>query len=497
MASDNIFYLNPCTNKVLSYDGKDFNYDASLSKKSFISSRVFYDDVISHSFKLANTTTQEEIKSLIELKMYEDVGLDLQKEYKMTHVVKELEFEDMFLIEAFAIEKSSILKRLEEVLSKTAVIDFLAIPFLSFTTLYTNKIIAPKNDVFVYLDKKEAFLTIYKDGKYLSTKSLITLEEIVISLEKEDIEIDIEKLEEILEKKGLDPSVYTKEDGAIFNALEAVFSEIFTKINNVVIHNRSVFGFDKVDRLFFGTIFGRIKGLKEIAANFFSSDLKLLDFNIFQEKVDSDYFSRIVASYAYDISQSDTIEQDITFFKRKESFFKSEVVKLSLFVFFLVIILSIYPAYLAYDISILKQKSLEIEKKYDIVQRNTKNLRVQIKSARDLLNESKKEVEIQETRIENISRSIEQLYNLKINKKGSSHFFEVVNNLLYKHQLSAKSIILKDVNHMSIEVFSSLRKRDTIAFFMKDLIKSGFLDVSTKEVKLDSDTYISIVEIAQ
>lgn len=497
MASNNIFYLNPCTDKILFYDGQNFNENTSLTKNDFVSSRVHYDDVILHSFKISNTTSQEEIKSSIELKMYEDVGLDLQKEYKITHIVKELEFEDMFLVEAFAIEKTSILDRLKDVLKKTSYIDFLALPFLSFTTLYKNKIIAPKNDVFVYFDNSEAFIALYKDGHYLSTKSLLNLEDIIHALEKKDILIDFNKLEEILLTKGLDADSYTQEDFEIFSVLERIFSDIFTKINHVVIHNRSIFGFEKVDRLFFGTQFGRIKGLKEISANFFSSDFELLDFNIFQEKVNSNFFNRIVASYAYDVFLSDNIEQDITFFKRKKPFFKSEVGKLSLFTSFLILALSIYPAYLLYDISLLEQKNLQISKKYDIVKRNTQNLRVSIKTANEVLNESQKEIEIQGQRIENISQSIEQLYDIKITKKGSSNFLEAVNNLLYKYNLSAKNINLVDVNHMNIEVFSSITQRDTIALFMKDLIKNGFLNVTTKEIKLDNNRYISVVEIAQ
>ena len=334
MSFNKVFYIDPC-NQSLLFDGKIFTPDVTPSNSDFISSRIFYDDIITHSFKLAKNTSSEEISSTVELKMYEEAGLDLQKIYKLAYTVKELEFDEMLLIEAFAIEKSAIENRFSSFIKKRKHIDFLVIPFLSFSTLYKNNIIAPKNDVFVYIEKNEGFLTLYKDGKYLSTKSLGTLNDITLSLHKKDIEIDVEQLETILKEKGLDPSAYTKEDADIFGALEAIFSEIFNKINNVIIHNRSVFGFEKIDRLFFGTNFGKIKGLKELSLNFFSSELKLMDFNLFNEKIKNGFFERIIASYSYDISQDLPEELDITFFKREKPFFKRESGKFILFTCYL------------------------------------------------------------------------------------------------------------------------------------------------------------------
>ena len=168
-------YIDPFDSISISYDGKNFNN--KLDKKSFIGSRVSYSDVILHSFKVSDTISDDELKTNVEIKMYDDAGLDLQKKYKITYIKKELDFEDSVLIEAFAIEVDRITESLSSVLSHTKHIDFLALPFLSFTTLYKNKIIETKNDLFVYIDENEAFLSIYKDGKYLSTKSLMNLDD--------------------------------------------------------------------------------------------------------------------------------------------------------------------------------------------------------------------------------------------------------------------------------------------------------------------------------
>jgi hypothetical protein len=498
MAShSNILYFDPCSEITLSYDGKEFIRDATVLKNSFLASRVLYDDMISHSFKVPKESSKEEINSLVELKMYEEAGLDLQKEYKLTHVVKELEFDDMLLIESFAIEKTTTQKRVEKVLESTNYIDFLAIPFLSFSTLYKNKIIAPKNDVFVYIEENEAFLTIYKDGYFLSTKSLMNFNDMIKSLQKNAIEIDLDSLCEILATKGLDASSYVEGESDLFNALENIFAELFTKINNVIIHSRSIFGFEKIDRLFFSTHFGRIRGLKETSLNFFSSDLRLMDFNLFKQKVQENFFERILASYAFDIAQKEPLEHDITFFKKEPPFLKTRAGQFLLFTLCFFLLIALYPAYLVYDISSLKTQEMLLSKQVNTINKNTKKIRNRIKNVQNEIALLDKEVKTQENRKQKITTSIKEIYHLKSNQQEVTDFFVKVNNLLAKYSLYTRSIELKDIHTMKIEVYTSFETRDKIAKFMKDLLVLGFTDVNTKEIKLNDRYYISLVEISR
>lgn len=497
MAVDRIFYVDPFLDTSFSYDGKELLPETVLPKKAFISSRVFYDDIVSHSFKVSKDTPVEEIGSSVELRMYEDVGLDLQKEYKITHVVKELEFEEMLLVEAFAIEKENVTQRLGNVLKKTKYIDFLILPFLSFSTLYTNKIIAPKNDIFIYMEPHEAFLAIYKDGKYLSTKSLMTLGEILQALQKESIDIDMEGLEQILQEKGLDAQAYGREDAEVFRALESIFSDIFTKVNNIIIHNRSIFGFEKVDRLFLSTHFGRIKGLKTLLQNFFSSEMEALDFNLFPQKQKSNFFAMVLASYGYDIANKPVVPLDITFFKRGAPFSQTQAGKFILFGVVALLLASAYPLYLTFEIQALEKERLEVKQNLDAIKASTKKINQELTEERRELSSARKELEQNEQRVENITKSIYNLYDVKKASTTTSDFFYSVNSVLQKYNLKTRSITLNETDRMSIEVFSTKNKRDTIAKFMEELIKKGYVQVGTKEIKLDGDVYISLVEISR
>lgn len=498
MAShSNILYFDPCSQVRLSYDSKEFISDATPSKTSFISSRILYDDLTSHSFKVPKESSKEEIHSLVELKMYEEAGLDLQKEYKMAYVIKELEFDEMLLVESFAVEKTKVTNRLKDVLDAVEYIDFLAIPFLAFSTLYKNKIIATKNDVFIYIEENEAFMSIYKDGHFLATKSLLTLNDMLQSLKKNDIDIQMDSLVEILQTKGLDASLYVKEEVALFTALEGIFAELFTKINNVIIHSRSIFGFEKIDRLFFSTHFGRIKGLKETGLNFFSPDLRLMDFNLFKQKVENNFFERIVASYAYDVSQAESIEQDITFFPKQPPFFKTIAGQFIGFVSLVFILLALFSGYLAYDISALQKQDTLVSNQLNLANENAKKIRGNLQKVQSEIALQKNEAQEQASRMQKISRSVSELYRLRTNQQSTMQFLYTVNQVLAKYNLLTKSITISDNDNMKVEVLTSFSSRDRIAKFMQDLITFGFIGVTTEEIKLDNEIYISVVEISK
>jgi len=473
-------YIDPFDNILITYDGKSFGN--RFDKKSFIGSRLSYSDVILHSFKVPESISEDELKTNVEIKMYDDAGLDLQKKYKIAYIKKELDFEESILIEAFAVEVDRISDSLYPVFNKTKHIDFLALPFLSFTTLYKNKIIEEKNDLFVYIDEHESFLSIYKDGNYLSTKSLINLDEIVKKLEVAGVDITIEALKEHLFTKGLDSSTYERGETILFNELESIFASMLTKINDIVVYNRSVFGFEKVDRIFLGMQNGRLKGAREFVKKFGMDEVEVRDFNIFKNKEDGNFFEKIVTSYIYDKYETKDFRHNLTIFEKEPAFYKKESGKVLLTVFLIISISSAFVALVWYKNNELqKQKDTRYKKKISIVNKELKEV---LDKKADM-----------DKRVENIKFSITQLENLRDTKKSYSRFILDVNRLLKRYSLSTTNITLTGKDSMSVEIIAEYRKRDNIAKFMEDLMKSGFIGITTDEIKSDKDIYISTIEI--
>ncbi len=491
-----IQYINPIDSSLISYDGKNFK---NLTKKEnlYTISRILYEDIIVYSFKIPSIQISDDLSSLVEIKMYEEAGLDVNKSYKLTYIIKKLDFDEMDLIEAFAIDLDRLRDIFKDCIKKVKYIDFLTLPFFTFRTFYTNKILTGKNDIFVYIDENEAFSSFYKDGSYISTKSIINLSEIVEKLNAKDIHINIKELSDTLVNKGFNQDLYERNESDLFNSLESIFSDVLTKINNVAMHNRNIYGFDKIDRLFFSTREGRIKGLKEFVGSFGLADVQVLDFNLFREKQESGFLDKITASYGLDKFKEHSNIQNVTIFKRAPSFFRTKFGKLISSAAVLFIILFGIFAYFYLDIQNLKKEENILQSRYNILQQKAKKYKVDISKKINEISKTKEEIKKQEIVFKNIKASIDKLEQMKGKDNRYISFLAVVNTLLQKYGLHTRSIEQIGKKSMEIEVVTEYKSRDKIANFLKALIEKGFVDVKTNEIKLDNKSYISKIGISR
>jgi len=489
-----IQYVDPSDLSLFAYDGDRFQ-ELGKRENLYTVSRILYENVTLYSFKIPLTQADEDLSSLVEIKMYEEAGLDVNKIYKITYLIKKLDFDEMCLVEAFAIDRTLLEETYKEPIKKVKYIDFLALPFFAYDTFYTNKILTPKNDIFVYIGNGEAFLSFYKNGSYISTKSMINLNEISEKLNTQNIDIDLEQLNRVLLDKGLKQELYEKSEAELFLALESIFSDILTKINNVAMHNRNVFGFDKIDRIFFSTKQGRVKGLREFIVEFGFTDVEVLDFNIFRDKQKSNFLDRVVCSYGLDRYRQNSNEQNVTIFGKPPPFFSSEFGRLTLaFLALLCLLCGVY-AYFYIDIQNLQSQKTLLESKYQSIENRANRYKSSIRKKIQEIKKVKGDLQKQDIVFENIKRGIDELERMKGIDSSYVSFLAKVNRLLGEYGLKTRSIEQTGRDKMVIEVVSGYSKRDKISKFLKSLIKNGFINVKTKEIKLDKDRYISKVEI--
>jgi len=495
MASNQLIeYINPSNSSILLYDGKHFS-KIDKSENRYVVSRVLYEDIIVYSFKVSSVQSSEDLSSIVEIKMYEEAGLDVNKTYKIVYIVKKLDFDEMDLIEAFAFDKEVLKVNFVKPLKIIKHIDFLALPFLAYSTFYTNKILTPKNDVFIYIGNIESFISFYKDGSYISTKSIISLSDITETLNARDIDIDIEKLREILRNKGLNQDFYETDESELFISLESIFSEILTKINNIAMHNRSVFGFDKIDRIFFSTHYGRVKGFKEFSEKFGFNSVEVKDLNIFRDKQTDGFLDKIVASYGFDKYIQNSNQNNVTIFSKPPSFMKTKLGKLVFtFILFMAILGGIY-GYFDFAVQSLQNQESMLQARYNAVIKNAKKYKQKISKKQKEIEKVKKDIKKQDLVFANIKSSISKLEDMKGKDTRYINFLTSVNKLLEKYNLKTRSIDQTGTSKIVLEVVSTYKKRDDIAKFLKALIAKGFSGVTTKEIKLDAKKYISKIEI--
>ncbi len=487
-----VLYKDPFFEPMISFDGKEFGTTKLRSCK--IVSRVLYNDVIIHSFKVNSSMQERELQTTVEIKMYEEAGLDFQKKYKIIYIKKELEVSDMVLVEAFAIEEVKTKTVLHNVLKNEKYIDFLALPFLVFSSLYTHKILAPKNDLFVYISDNEAFIALYKQGHYISTKSIFTLEEMCKRLKKDDIDINPEELQILLANKGLESNTYKEEERDLFSSIQTVFVEIFTKINDIVMHNRNIFGFDAIDRIFLDSKNNRICGLRAFLINFGFIQTEIHDFKLLKQDVSKNLLGTITALYAWDCLHS-SIPENITFISRPPAFLKTDVGKLFLVSTISMILAACYPMYLALNIQELTKEQLLLSEQNEAMKTSSDLLNKELAKIHNDLKNMRIIKEEQSKSLQNISKSIDELYMLKLSPKTYVDFIVDVNRLLKKYNLKVRSLEQQGNNKMLLEVFATEAQRDTIAKFMEELLAQGFLGVTTDEVHSDKSIYISKIEI--
>ncbi len=489
---DKINFIDLQTAKTFLFDGKTF-VQSEIDKKSNIVARVLYFDITTYSFQAKKDLLESELLAEIELKMYEEAGLDPEKEYKIVYIPKETAVNDSLLIEVFMIEKEAIKEKYKNAISKVKHIDYLVIPPLSFQALYHNKGLTKKHDLFIYIAQNEAFVAFYKDGVYLSSKKIDSLNEILDYLSERGFSLSIKELETILIEKGLDKSKYLAKEYALFDHIVKIFTKLFIKIDNLAIHNRSIFNYTHIERVFFGINSKQVPNLQLVTQSFTkNAEFYSLSFSI--EK-NHDVLDIICALYAYNSINFKDDSKNLTIFKRQLPFYKREFGKLLLSTAVAFIFLSIYPIYNQYKIEKLQSNLFLLQEQYQQNLKSVKLLKKRSTKLQKQLNNLIAQKESIDNQLNQIEDIIDTLIRLKSYNKKHISTLLTINQLLKKHSLNIDKIMQVDENKISIELYSDNKQRELIANFMSDLLNRGFAKVSSGKIELDEFGYKSTIEI--
>ena len=142
-----------------------------ISRKDVITSSVELKNIITYTFKLPKTLSPEQLNSKAEIQFYENAGLDLNKNFKTFYIKTELPQEESYLIEAIAIDEEKLQHIFKPIVEKTKYIDFISFTPFVFEEFWTIFDKPKKIDAFVYLDEKQSFVSLYKNGQYLYAKT--------------------------------------------------------------------------------------------------------------------------------------------------------------------------------------------------------------------------------------------------------------------------------------------------------------------------------------
>jgi hypothetical protein len=286
---------------------------------NYVTSYISNKDLITSIIEINSSIEDEDINDTIELKAYEELGLDQALTYNISHT-ETIPRDGNRQFHVFILEEDALADRFKDTITETKFLDFiLPIPLL-YKALYNNKILHNVGvDCFTYFTRFDTVVVIYKDGEYLYSK---TIEHSLVRIYEKYLELPGEKIEEeefykIMGEEGLKSSNldYQKD-------LMKIFGEVFIGINDILIYVKRAFDFKAIDKVYIGSEFGPIAGLDEYSQTYLGQILSELnfDYEFVSDEWYLDQFQCLMALSSVDYQNGMNTSVNLTQFKRPPPF---------------------------------------------------------------------------------------------------------------------------------------------------------------------------------
>ena len=294
---------------------KKLTYDTS----NFITSYVNNKDIIAAKVQISRSIPDEDIADILDIKAYEELGLDQANAYTISYVEIENAGEEreyhIFVAEPEVLDALYLPTKL-----KTKYLDLIVPAPLLYKALYSKEILQDNNThCFVYFTQVDAFVTIYSNGEYLYSKSIeFSLEQIYDKYcESVGEKIDEKEFYSILESEGLK----TTNNDYQQNFMK-IFGDVFITINDIIIYAKRAFNLDKIDQMFIGSQRGPIIGLDDYSQNYLglhSTDFNF-NYNVENEEWYTDQLQYLMLLTSFEYMEDESSVVNLTMFPRAPSF---------------------------------------------------------------------------------------------------------------------------------------------------------------------------------
>jgi len=473
--------INPYIGSFYEYKNQEFKKVKKLvyNDKNYTISYLTNKEMIISSLDTGQKLSEDELEGYFFEKAYEELGLDEEKEYTINYQKRD-DDPDSFVYNLFISEPEKVDTYFAEVVEEIKYIDLLIPAPLLFKTLYTNQVLESRDaHCYIYFTMKDAFVTIYKDGNFIYSKSLEYSLEQIYEKYCALIGEKVDKVEffEILNSEGLKTSNTEYQQN-----LMKIFGEIFLQINDIVIYAKRAYNIESIQKLFLGSVDSPIIGLSDYGYNYLGIPAFNLDFN-FDIKNDEWYVDQLQylmlksgLDYVEEPSKTlniSTYPRAPIFTKRASgqfiiSFIVATLLAIGLPLFYLV------PAYSieAYNLKLLKddKKLTETSSKYKKI----------LEDKNKIITDKKKELKKLEEIFERKAMTLSAIYNKKVNYKFKSNFFYIFSKDLEKYNLHVEEIY-SDNDSFTLHLISNDEKN--ITKYIKYVSKKYFKDIKVIDIK--------------
>jgi len=463
-------------------------------KDSFITSYIPSKDIISATIDMNRNIPDDDLKDAIEIKVYDELGLDSTVNYSITYLETENNDSNNRTFNVFVIDATLVNERLSPIQKHTKYIDYATgAPFL-IQSLYKKALVEPDGvDCYVYFQKDDAFLAIYRDGEYLYSKSLhyslTQINEKFCELLGE--RIDDNDFSKLLTQEGLKGTNLDYQQH-----LMKLFGEIFLYINDVLVYAKRSYTIESVDKLYIGSEIGEFLGIEEYAQSYLGLDAHNFNFSIAINSkewyIDQIHILMILTAQSYFEEKDDSL--NFSPFRRPPPLSKRPSGKLLGVVAASLILSCAYPAYQLGYSYFLQLKLNKQTKIFINLHKKTSAIKNELASIKQKRTKVDALFKKENTKFEFRKKLLTQIYAKKISYPMKAtllaEFFEISN----KYQSKIDSIDFKDNKF----VFNIQNKNDKkITEFIKDLTTLNKYNINTDKIeKIDKkQKYLSQISI--
>lgn len=452
------------------------------NKNSFFISYIQTRDVISSTIDISRNIPDSDLKDAIEIKVYDELALDSSIEYAITYLETDSKDSKNRSYNVFIIDLGIVTTKLAPIKDKTHYIDYVTTaPFL-IKSLYRKNFLEPEGThCFVYFQKTDAFLAIYKGGEYVYSKSLhYSLQEINEKFcELIGERVDEEDFYKILTNEGL------KSSNSVYQQnLMQLFGEIFLYINDVLVFSKRSYNIDVIDRIYIGSEIGTFSGIAEYGKSYLGLESYEFNFSIAINSkewyIDQLHILMMLNAQMYMENSDDSLNFSI--YKRPPPFKQRAVGKLAGVLAASILVGLAYPTYQVGHDSYLSFVLRGTTAEYNETYKKTSDIRQQLA----LLKVEKEKVDSLVSneigKFEFRKKLLTEIYNKKISYPMKSRILVEIFKISNTNECKVESVEFKK-NQLNFFIRNKSEKK--ITEFIKDLTALKKYKINTDKIMKD------------
>ncbi|WP_456452893.1 hypothetical protein [Hydrogenimonas sp.] len=494
MAHERVYICTGDAKEVRAFEHERF-VEASWkrAKKGFCAAMVPVGAIRSHSFKIPLNTSAEKLETIVEITMFEEGGLDIDKEYAIAFVKHPLDFESSWLVESFAVEQAELVSRFGDAASKTGHIDLLAIPYLAYEALYAyGKADDKAVELFLYLGEEVSYAALYKGGRYLTHRSLPSLASLALKAG-----VSVEALSEALRERGLDKGKYAPDEGLLYATIEEALGGMVERIAHTISHKRGIFGIGSVDTLLIDFGQAEIPGLWELFDGYGFEESRKGALACCEGLAPGDQHAGVEALYLLAAAQEKLEAPNLTIFEKRPGFLQTHTGRFLTAVAASALLVGGYGLLTVSELDALGKQRAALQSQLQTVRQKARALTAKLKAERELRDETAEALNRRRLELMAFDEAADTMMLIKASARKRQKMLKDVDEALKAYALSATSMEQNGSRRMAVEILTGYGSRDRIAKFMKRLVDEGYGSVGTREIKLDENVYQSRVEIVR